>query len=160
MIARINPAIGRKRLRGIDFRGLGGLMETMEIFSLRALWKGLRGRSLTFSVIFAMAWMGSSFAGILRLPLRMIGLWAPLIFILPVVATILLARHERRLPWSDDFKRVCNYTLIFGAILLSLLLWRYEAWLRSSYADSVVPGPRYREVDKPEIHRSGPRGRP
>ena len=130
----------------------------MEIFSLRALWKGLRGRSLTFSLVFAMAVMGGSFAGLLRAPLRTIGLWAPLLFILPIVATALLSKYERKLPIEAKFRQYCSYGLVLGAILFALLLWRYEGWLRTSYADSFQPGPLYKE--QPElIKRRGPRGK-
>jgi hypothetical protein len=130
----------------------------MTVFSFRALWKGLRGRSLIFSVVFAMAVMGFSFAGILRMPMRFIGLWAPLIIILPIIATGLLAKREQKLELRDEFKRACSYSLIFGSILLALLLWRYEAWLRDSLSDTFQKGPLYKEKapDRPR----GPRNRP
>lgn len=130
----------------------------MEVFGLRALWKGLRGRSLTFSLVFALAVMGFSFAGILRTPLRTIGIWAPLLFILPILATGLLAKHESKLKMGSELKRFCSYGLIFGSILLALLLWRYETWLRSAYEESLQQGPLYREIASPE-QRRGPRGK-
>ena len=130
----------------------------MTVFSFRALWKGLRGRSLTFSIVFAMAVLGSSFAGILRMPLRIIGLWAPLIIILPIIATGLLAKQEQKLDLRDDFKRVCSYTLIFGSILMGLLLWRYEGWIHQSLSDTYEKGPLYKE--KAPVRPRGPRNRP
>ena len=129
----------------------------MQILWLRALWRGLRGRSLVFSIVFAMAVMGSSFGGLLRAPLKIIGIWAPLVLILPIVATRVLAKYERRLKIGDDFRRVCAYGLIFGSILLALLLWRYQTWLDEAYADSIRPGPLYQE-ESPELPR-GPRNR-
>ena len=128
----------------------------MELLSFRALWRGLRGKSLTFSLVFAMALLGFSFSGILRAPLRYIGIWAPLLFILPIIATGLLARQENKLKLRDDFRRTCSYTLIFGSILLTLLLWKYADWLEERYAGSVQPGPRFEE---PRELPRGPRGR-
>lgn len=129
----------------------------MTPLSLRALWKGIRGRSLTFSIIFAMAVMGSSFAGLMRAPLKTIGIWAPLVFILPVVATGLLAKYEQKLKIETEIKRICSYSLIFGSILLALLLWKYEGFLKTRYADSVQKGPLFEE-EGPERPR-GPRNR-
>lgn len=126
--------------------------------SLRALWKGLKGRSLTFSVVFAMAVMGSSFAGLLRAPLRTIGIWGPLVLILPIVATALLAKQERKLNLGEGFRRTCSYSLIFGSILLALLLWRYQGWLDDRYAESLQTGPRFEEPREISLPR-GPRHR-
>jgi hypothetical protein len=130
----------------------------MEILGLRALWKGLRGRSLTFSVVFAMAVLGSSFAGLLRAPLRTIGIWAPLVFLLPIIATGLLARQERKLRLRDELRRTLSYSLILGSIALALLLWRYQSWLEKAYSDSLQPGPLYEERVPAETPR-GPRGK-
>ena len=130
----------------------------MEIFSLRALWKGIRGRSLTFSVVFAMAVMGSSFAGLMRVPLKTIGIWGPLVFLLPIIATGLLAKQERKLVIGAHFRRACSYSLIFGSILLAVLLWRYQVWLDTAYAKGLQTGPLFKEVLRPDLPR-GPRGK-
>ena len=130
----------------------------MNPLSIRALWKGLRGKSLTFSVVFAMAVMGSSFGGLLRAPLQTIGIWAPLVVILPIVATGMLAKQENKLKIPDEMRRICSYALIFGAILLAIILWRYEVWLENKYADSVQFGPRFVEPE-PVILKTGPRGK-
>ncbi len=132
----------------------------MTILPLRSLWKGLRGRSLTFSVVFAMAVMGSSFAGLLRMPLKTIGIWGPLVLILPILATGLMARQENRLPLTVSFKRTCSIILVFGSVLLAALLARYESWLESRYADSVQTGERFVEPKADPLHKRGPRGRP
>ncbi|MEX0326400.1 MAG: hypothetical protein AB3N33_09970 [Puniceicoccaceae bacterium] len=129
----------------------------MTPISLRALWKGLRGRSLVFSIVFAMAVMGSSFAGLMRAPLRTIGIWGPLVFILPIVATALLDKQEAKLKLEPEFKRLCSYSLIFGSILLTLLLWNYREWQENAYADSVIKGPLFKEQG-PDLPR-GPRGK-
>ena len=131
----------------------------MNPLSIRALWKGLRGCSLTFSLVFAMAVMGSSFLGLLRAPLRTIGIWGPLVLILPIIATSLLAKHEVKLKVTNEMRRICSYMLIFGSILLAMIMWRYEAWLERKHADSVQLGPRFEEKEEPVIIKRGPRGR-
>ncbi len=130
----------------------------MNPLSFRALWKGLRGRSLTFSIVFAMAVMGSSFGGLLRAPLRTIGLWGPLVLLLPIIATGYLAKYERHLKLELNHRQWISYSLIFGSILLALLLWRYEAFLEAKYAGSVEKGPRFKELAEPP-QRRGPRGK-
>jgi hypothetical protein len=128
----------------------------MNPLSLRALWKGLRGRSLTFSIVFAMAIMGSSFGGLLRAPLRTIGIWGPLVLLLPIILTGLLAKHEHKLGISLWVRRVCSYTLIFGSIALAVLLWRYENHLQETYEDTFEKGPLFKEEEQP-VRRRGPR---
>jgi hypothetical protein len=130
----------------------------MPFLSLRALWKGLKGNSLVFSIVFAMAVMGFSLAGILRSPLKSIGLWWPLMFILPIVAIGVSARFERRLKLEARFKRLLCLILIAGSIFLSVILWWYEGFLKERYARSIELGPAFKETADPV--RRGPRNRP
>lgn len=130
----------------------------MEFLSLRALWKGLKGNSLVFSVVFAMALMGFSLAGILRSPLRAVGLWWPLILIIPFIAIGWSAKFERRLKLEAGFKRILCMILIVGSILLSILLWWTRGFLDERYADSIQPGPKFEEPRENNLPR-GPRGR-
>ena len=130
------------------------------MFSLRALWKGLRGQSLVFSVVFAFAVLGFSLAGLLRSPMRAIGLWGPLVFLLPLILVGWTARLEKRLELRVPFRRWCCYGLIFGSILLSLMLWAYQRHLRQAYAESIQPGPRFEEPARPADLPRGPRHRP
>ena len=119
----------------------------------------LKVSSLTFSLVFALAVLGSSFGGLLRAPLRTIGIWGPLVLILPIVATGLLAKQERKLKMEMRTRQICSYTMIFGSILMAILLWQYESWLQRKYADSVQPGPLFKEQDNPLLERRGPRGK-
>ena len=130
----------------------------MQLLSLRALWRGLRGKSLVFSLIFSMAVMGFSLAGLLRSPMRAIGLWWPLIFLLPIFFIGKTAKFERGLELRPEFRRICCFILIYGSILLSLGFWMYGRHLREAYADSFQPGPLYKEVIEVDLPR-GPRGK-
>ena len=129
----------------------------MNFFSLRALWRGLRGKSLTFSLVFAMAVMGFSFAATLRDSFRWVGLWGPLIWIGPILLTGWLAKNESKLKLNDTFRRVCAYGLIFGSILLAVLLWKYEDYLESKMTppELLFDPPPERDSTK----KFGPRGK-
>ncbi|NDV62294.1 hypothetical protein G0Q06_07530 [Puniceicoccales bacterium CK1056] len=131
----------------------------MPFLSLRALWKGLKGNSLVFSIVFAMALLGFSLAGILRSPLKAIGLWWPLIFILPVIAIGWSAKFEKGLKLEPSFKRLLCLILILGSVVLSILLWWTKGFLNDRYADSVQPGPKF-EPPREETLPRGPRHRP
>jgi hypothetical protein len=131
----------------------------MPFLSLRALWKGLKGSSLVFSVVFAMAVLGFSLAGILRSPLKAIGLWWPLIFILPIIAIGWSAKFEQRLALEKNFKRLLCLILIVGSIVLSILLWWTRGFLEGRYADSFQPGPKFEQPRDERLPR-GPRHRP
>lgn len=133
----------------------------MAVLFFRAFWKGLRGNSLVFSLVFALAMTGFSLAGILRSPMRAFGLWGPLIFILPIIAIGWAAKLEKRLRLRDGFRRFCCLLLIAGSILLSYELWRYETRLTERYRDSIRPGPAFRETDDgpPRVLPRGPRNR-
>ena len=118
----------------------------------------MRGKSLVFSVVFAMAVMGFSLAGILRSPMRAIGLWWPLIFLLPILAIGKTAKVERKLALRPQFRRLCCYILIYGSILLSLGIWQYGKSLREVHAQKEIqPGPKFEEPDD-DLPR-GPRHR-
>ncbi|HKJ89805.1 MAG TPA: hypothetical protein VJ960_01635, partial [Oceanipulchritudo sp.] len=98
----------------------------MLLLSLRALWKGLKRNSLIFSLVFAMAVMGFSLAGLIRNPLRGFGFWWPLILILPFLVIGQAAKFEQRLRLRASVRRFCVLLLLGGSLLLSVLFWRYE----------------------------------
>lgn len=131
----------------------------MFLFALRALWKGLKRNSLIFSLVFAMAVMGFSLAGLLRNPLRGFGLWWPLILILPFLVIGQAAKFEQRLRVRPSVRRFCVLLLLGGSLLLSVLFWRYEAALEARYADSFKPGPKFEEPKREVTLPRGPRHR-
>lgn len=131
------------------------------MFSLRALWKAIRRSSLVFSLVFAMALLGFSLAGLLRSPLRAMGVWWPILFLGPFILIGWAAKLEARLKLSPTFRRRACLLLIFGSIGLSLVLWWYQRDRQAHYAvKAVQPGPRFEEKKRsPELPR-GPRNRP
>lgn len=124
----------------------------MNLFLLKPLLKALRGRSLTFSVIFASALMGASATALLRRSLSEIGLWLPVAWIGPMIIVGLLAKREEKLPLRPEFKRLVCYILVFGALTCSIGLWRYDLALKKKY-----PEPPAKELTI--LQRRGPRGK-
>ncbi|NBD37177.1 MAG: hypothetical protein GVY10_01240 [Verrucomicrobia bacterium] len=106
--------------------------------SLRALWKALRGNSLTFSLVFAVAVLGGSLA-----------------FLFSILLIGFLARREQKLPLRLRFKRLCSLLLIVGSLILGAIFWRYQAHLEKQYENSFVPGPKFEEPRR-ELPRRGP----
>jgi len=130
------------------------------MFSLRALWKAVRRSSLVFSVVFALALFGFSLTGLLRSPLRALGLWWPLLFLGPFILIGWAAKLEARLQIGPVFRRRACLLLVFGSISLNLVLWWYQRELEATYAETFEPGPLFEEKKSPPALRRGPRGRP
>ncbi|MBA4136996.1 MAG: hypothetical protein C0518_06740 [Opitutus sp.] len=85
-------------------------------------WKGLRGHSITFSVLFASFVIGWSVADLIRLGLARLGVHWLYVFILPVVLFGWLSTHEVR--WLPDEKRrrVIARSLLFGSLALAIVI--------------------------------------
>jgi len=131
------------------------------LIALRALIKGLTGNSLLFSLVYALAVMGFSLAGLLRDPMRAVGLWGPLVFLLPLFLLGKVANWERQSGLDPRLRRTGALLLIVGSTVLALLLWRYERALEARHAGSFEPGPLFQAPveEGPRLPR-GPRGRP
>lgn len=111
--------------------------------------------------MFAMAMLGGSLAGLLRDPMRAIGLWGPVAFVLPFLVFGKVAKWEQRWQPGLRIRRLGSLLLVIGSILLALGLWRYERVLEKRYEESFVPGPLYDpDFGKQPIERRGPRHRP
>lgn len=116
--------------------------------------RAVRGRSLTFSVLFATGLIGGiSLAGWMRTSLSSFDLWRPLVWVFPLIFFGWLARHERGLKLRPEFKRLCSFLLVFGSLSLSVLIWRYQAHLDARY-----PNPEPTRPHAVERMR-GPRGK-
>ncbi len=113
------------------------------------LWRGLRGRSVTFAALFAVTLLGFSVIATLRHLLSW--LHAPWLawFLLPILLISILARKE--IDWMPDetqrlkIARTLILGSIVGAMLLTLLL--------------PQPPPEPEPVRKEGPRRHGPPGR-
>lgn len=90
------------------------------------LWRALRGRSVTFAVLFSCGILGLSIVGEFRHLLSRLGAPWYVWLVLPIVAVTLVARKEAEwLPEEED-RRKWSRWLVFGAVALALLISRFH----------------------------------
>jgi hypothetical protein len=123
----------------------------MNIWLIGPLRKALKGTSLTWSLVVTIGLLGGSFAGLLRHSLHLIGLWMPLVFVLPLFATGWLAKREHRLPVSPLFRRNACWAMMTAGLALALAQWGYRYWL---FKDFPPDPPAVKQVV-----RKGPAGK-
>jgi len=128
----------------------------MNFFSLRALWKAIRGRSLLFALVFSMAVFGVSFAGLLREPMKALGLWLPVVWLAPVVLISWLAKKEDKLPVRPGFRLWTSLALVLGSLATVYALWRYERWFADAHPK---PERLFEEENEERRFPKGPRGK-
>lgn len=124
----------------------------MNPFHLRLLWKGLTGRSIVFSLLFAMAVLGYSGAGFLREAFRSIPFvpwWA--VWVAPMILIGMLAKREDRWLPNITFRRVLSLAVVSFSVLFGLLLARMESEARA--LDPLAE----QELSRPR--QTGPRGK-
>lgn len=85
-------------------------------------WRALRGHSVTFAALFALALLGVSTLAVFRQVLERLGAPWYAWFLVPIIAIAYLARKESE--WLPDpvTRRRWARGVFFGAILLSLLM--------------------------------------
>lgn len=94
----------------------------MNIAVVTWFWKGVRGHSITFSVLFASFVIGWSVADLIRLGLARLGVHWLFIFVLPIVLFGWLnAREAQWLP-AEKRRRVIARSLIFGSLALAIII--------------------------------------
>jgi len=100
-------------------------------------WKALRGQSVTFAALFALALCGFSVIHWMRLGLRELGFgWIGFILV-PIIIIGTIARKENE--WMPDEKRRRRWSkgLVFGALLFLVV----EAKIRSYFTESRAAPP-------------------
>lgn len=123
----------------------------MNFLLFKPFFKAVRGKSLTFALVFATALLGFSIASFLRRTLSDVGFWLPVVWILPIIAIGFLAKKEDKIPLRAEFKRLLCYILVGGSIFCSVVIWRYRVHLDEKYPELKEE----REVPR----RTGPRGK-
>lgn len=109
----------------------------MNLFLLKPLLKAWRGKSLTFSLVFATALLGVSISALLRKALSGFGFWFPLVWLIPIILIGFLAKREDKLPLREDFKRLLCYVLVIGSVVCSFGIWRYRKHMEAKFPDPV-----------------------
>lgn len=94
----------------------------MQIGPITWLWRGLRGRSVTFSLLFASFVLGVSIAGGVQRLLAALGVHWLYVLILPAVLfTWLNGREPKWIP-DERKRRAWALGLIFGSALLAIAI--------------------------------------
>jgi polyferredoxin len=99
----------------------------MNPFSLRLLWKAIRGRSLTFALLFATVLLGYSGFGLMKslfLAIPVLPVW--MAYVLPFVVIGLLARFEPRLLPDPRRRAILSFGVVGLSIALTYSVWRWE----------------------------------
>ena len=98
----------------------------MNPFAISWLWRGLRGNSVTFALLFATFVLGWPVSGALGRLLARLGVHWLYALILPALFFIWLAKREERFITEEKKRKLYARGLILGSLGVALLL----AWLR------------------------------
>lgn len=98
----------------------------MNPFNLRLLWKGLRGRSLVFSLLFATAVLGYSGAGFVREVFSFIGVPWWLVWLVPIFLIGAIAKKEEEWLPNEKYRKWVSYSVIAFSMAFGYLLWNME----------------------------------
>lgn len=109
---------------------MGGavLVGAVNLFVASWFWRGLRGHSVTFSLLFASFVLGLSISGGLKHLLAALGLHWLYVLILPVVFFTWMNSLETR--WIPDEKRrrVIARSLLFGSMAAAIVINQVRHW--------------------------------
>lgn len=96
-------------------------------FAISWLWRGFRGRSVTFALLFASFVLGWSLSHAVNVLLTRLGVHWLYALMLPAFGFMWLAKREERI-FPDEAKRTLYArSLIFASILIAVLV----AWFKS-----------------------------
>jgi hypothetical protein len=99
----------------------------MNIFHFNLLFSAWRSRSVTISLVFALAMQGI-WAGVhLREFFRSAGMFWFQVWILPFIVVWLFARYEPKLLPSEKLRRYLSYALIIVSLIFGGTLARYQS---------------------------------
>jgi len=95
-------------------------------FAISWLWRGFKGNSVTFALLFASFLVGLSLSHWVKVALTKMGVHWLYVLILPVIFFTWLAKREDRIIPDETKRKLWARGLIIGSVLLSLLI----AWVR------------------------------
>lgn len=84
------------------------------------IWKALRGRSVTFAVLFALTLAGFSVLGWIKAGLSAAGASWLVLLVFPTILLMILARKETDWIPDEDVRRRWARGLIFGSLFAAL----------------------------------------
>ena len=100
----------------------------MNPFAIGWFWRGFRGKSVTFALLFAAFVLGLSISHELNVLLNRLGVHWLYALILPAVAFTILAKLEPRYIPDETKRKLYARSLIAGSLVLAILI----TWLRKS----------------------------
>lgn len=99
----------------------------MNIFAVNWFIRGLRGNSVTFSLLFATFLLGFSLSHLVAVALTRLGVHWLFVLFLPVLFFGWLSKRENRFIPDESKRKLIARSIIAGSILLALLI----RWVRS-----------------------------
>lgn len=96
-------------------------------FAISWLWRGLKGKSVTFALLFASFMVGMSLSHWIKVGLTRLGVHWLYVLILPVLFFSWLSKREDRLMPDEGRRKLWARGLIAGSIIVAILI----TWLRS-----------------------------
>ena len=91
-------------------------------FAISWLWRGLKGHSVTFAVLFASLLLGGSISREVSYLLTRLGVHWLYVMILPAVFFMWLAKHEDRFIPDESKRKLYARSLIIGSILVAIAI--------------------------------------
>jgi hypothetical protein len=91
-------------------------------FAISWLWRGFKGNSVTFALLFASFLVGLSLSHYVKLGLTRLGVHWLYVMILPVVFFSWLAKREERLIPDEAKRKLWARSLIAGSIVLAIVI--------------------------------------
>ncbi len=98
------------------------MARVVEIGALGWFWRGVRGRSVTFSALFASLVLGVSIAGGVNRLLASLGVHWLYVVILPVVFFTWLNRKEPQWIPDQERRRKIARLVLWGAVVLAIVI--------------------------------------
>ena len=95
-------------------------------FAISWLWRGFKGNSVTFALLFASFLVGLSLSHYVNVLLTRLGVHWLYAMVLPALFFMWLAKREDRIIPDETHRKRWARGLIIGSILLALLI----AWLK------------------------------
>ena len=94
----------------------------MDPFAIGWFWRGFKGKSVTFALLFAAFVLGLSLSHYVKVVLEKLGVHWLYVMILPVFFFTWLAKREDRLFPDEAKRKLYARSLILGAILIAVLI--------------------------------------
>lgn len=90
------------------------------------LWRGLKGNSVTFALLFASLLLGWSISAETGRLLSRLGVHWLFVLILPGIFFMWLAKHENAIVREESRRKLLARSLIAGSIILAIMIARFR----------------------------------